>query len=316
VDGALTIGVVICVYTEARWGLILDAVASVTAQSRPADDVVVVVDHNPGLLARLESALGDTPGVRVLANHHGRGLSGGRNTGTQAIATDVAAFLDDDASASPGWLAALEGAFADPDVIGAGGTIEAVWAGHRPAWWPRAFDWVVGCTYEGTPDRVERIRNPIGANMAFRRRAILDAGGFVEGVGRGRGRPLGGEETELSIRASAANPRAVILHLPAAAVRHHVPARRATFRYFVERCYAEGLSKATISRLVGSASGLASERRYTTRVLPGAAMRAVADGVRRRELARAAQAPAIAVGLGVTAAGYAVGRLGARLGRT
>jgi glycosyltransferase involved in cell wall biosynthesis len=310
------IGVVICVYTEARWTLILDAVASVAAQRRPADDVVVVVDHNDRLLARLEEALAGTPGVRVLANARGRGLSGGRNTGTEALETEIVAFLDDDACASPEWLAELETAFVDPDVIGAGGTIEPAWSGGRPAWWPRAFDWVVGCTYEGTPEHVARVRNPIGANMAFRRSAILDAGGFVEGVGRGTGRPLGGEETELSIRAVAANPRASILHLPAASVRHHVPAQRATFRYYLERCYAEGLSKATISRLVGSRPGLASERRYTTRVLPRAALRALGDAVRRREAARAAQAPAIAVGLGMTAAGYAVGRLGARLGRT
>jgi glycosyltransferase involved in cell wall biosynthesis len=315
VTDPLTIGVVICVYTEARWALILEAVASVTAQHRRADETVVVVDHNDRLRARLEAELASVPGVRVIHNARGRGLSGGRNTGTEALGTGVVAFLDDDASASPDWLAELERAFADPQVIGAGGTIEPAWSGGRPAWWPRAFDWVVGCTYEGTPERVERIRNPIGANMAFRRAAILDAGGFVEGVGRGTGRPLGGEETELSIRATAADPGAVILHLPAAAVRHHVPAKRATFRYYVERCYAEGLSKATISRLVGSRSGLASERRYTTSVLPRAALRALRDGARRREAALAAQAPVIAVGLGVTAAGYAVGRLNDRFGR-
>jgi glycosyltransferase involved in cell wall biosynthesis len=310
-----TIGVVICVYTEARWGLIQDAIRSVTTQSRPADDLVVVVDHHAALLGRLETELRAEPRVRVLANRHAPGLSGGRNTGTEALSTDVVAFLDDDAAAAPGWLGVLAAAFLDPTVIGAGGTIEPAWAGARPAWWPRAFDWVVGCTYEGTPDRVARIRNPIGANMAFRRSVILGSGGFVEGVGRGTGRPLGGEETELSIRATAANPGSRILHLPEAAVRHHVPAARASLRYFVERCYAEGLSKATISRLVGSGSGLASERRYTTRVLPRAALRAIALGVRRLDPGQVLQAPVIALGLWATATGYAVGRVGALLGR-
>jgi GT2 family glycosyltransferase len=310
-----TIGVVICVYTEARWTLILDAIGSVTAQSRPADDIVVIVDHNDALRARLDAALAPMAGVRILANRHAPGLSGGRNTGTGAVETDVVAFLDDDAAAAPDWLANLAAAFGDPSVIGVGGAIEPVWASARPAWWPRAFDWVVGCTYEGTPERVERIRNPIGANMAFRREAILEAGGFAEGVGRGTGRPLGGEETELSIRATAANPGSRILHLPGAAVRHHVPAGRATFRYYVERCYAEGLSKATVSRLVGAGSGLASERRYTTRILPRAAMRAMGEGIRRQDAGRALQAPAIAVGLSVTAVGYAVGRAWALMDR-
>ena len=311
----LTIGVVVCVYTEARWPLILDAIASVRMQARPPDALVVVVDHNERLLARLEAALAGSPDVRVLPNAHAAGLSGGRNSGVEAVATDVVAFLDDDAAAAPGWLGVLGAAFEDPRVIGAGGTIDAAWSGTRPAWWPRAFDWVVGCTYEGMPEHVAAIRNPIGASMAFRRDVILEAGGFVEGVGRGTGRPLGGEETELSIRAAAANPGSVILHLPDAAVRHHVPAGRARFRYFVERCYAEGLSKATISRLVGPSSGLASERRYTTVVLPRAALRALAGGIRHLDAGRAAQAPAIFVGLLVTVAGYAIGLAGARLGR-
>jgi GT2 family glycosyltransferase len=312
----LTVGVVICVYTEARWGLILDAVASVRAQDRPADELVVVVDHNERLQARLGDALADAPGVRVIANRHAQGLSGGRNTGAESVATEIVAFLDDDAAAAQGWLGALARAFEVPAVIGAGGMIEAAWSPARPAWWPRSFDWVVGCTYEGMPEAVTAVRNPIGANMAFRRSAVLEGGGFVEGVGRGGGRPLGGEETELSIRVAAANPGSRILYLPDAAVRHHVPASRARFRYFVERCYAEGLSKATISRLVGASSGLASERRYTTVVLPRAAIAALASGLRRLDAGRAAQAPAIFVGLLVTTAGYLVGRAAARLGRS
>ena len=41
--------VVICVYTEDRWEDILAAVASVRAQSLPALETLLAVDHNPDL---------------------------------------------------------------------------------------------------------------------------------------------------------------------------------------------------------------------------------------------------------------------------
>jgi glycosyltransferase involved in cell wall biosynthesis len=311
----LTIAVVVCVYTEARWDLIAEAVTSLRAQHRPPDEIVLVVDHNDGLLARLEAAFAAVPAIRVIPNAHGRGLSGGRNTGVAATTADVVAFLDDDAAASPGWLAELETAYADTRVAGAGGAIDAAWAAGRPRWWPPTFDWVVGCTYEGMPNTTTPVRNVIGANMSFRRTALARTGGFVEGVGRERGRPMGGEETELSIRVTSADPDAVILYVPAAGVRHHVPASRGRVRYFVSRCYAEGLSKATVARLVGPGRGLASERRHTVVTLPRAAGRALLDAVRRRDAAVAAQALMIAIGLGVTVAGYVVGTVAGRLGR-
>lgn len=76
--------VVVCVYTEERWDDILEAVASVGSQSLPAEETLVVVDHNPALLSRLADEYRGSPGVRVLANAGPRGLSAGRNTGVAA----------------------------------------------------------------------------------------------------------------------------------------------------------------------------------------------------------------------------------------
>jgi hypothetical protein len=151
------------------------------------------------------------------------------------------------------------------------------------------------------------VRNPIGANMSFRRRAILEAGGFDTTTGRGRGRPMGGEETELSIRIARQTPGARVVYEPRARVDHHVPAGRARARYFLERCYAEGLSKARVARLAGRDRGLASERRYLTRTLPGAAARDLVAAVRHRRSQHVARAAAIGAGVLVTVAGYVVG---------
>jgi hypothetical protein len=151
--------------------------------------------------------------------------------------------------------------------------------------------------------------------MSFRRSILDRIGGFVHGVGRGRGRPMGGEETELSIRAIRHDPSAMILFVPDASVRHHVPPERATFRYFVERCYAEGLSKAKVTRLAGREHGLASERRHAMVTLPKAALRDLVGGVRHLDPALAGRAFAMGVGLLVTTSGYAIGTAADRLGR-
>ncbi|MFF4739065.1 glycosyltransferase family 2 protein [Streptomyces sp. NPDC001262] len=316
-----SVSVVICVYTEDRWGDILAAVASVHGQSHPALETLVVVDHNPALLRRLAKAFGDDgagaePGrVRVLANSGPRGLSAGRNTGTEAAVGEVVAFLDDDAVAERDWLLHFAEGYADPRVMAVGGRTMPVWASRqRPAWFPEEFDWVVGCTYRGLPPGRVQVRNVLGGNASFRKSALTAVGGFASGIGRdGQRLPLGGEETELCIRLTRAVPDAVLLIDDRSVIHHRVPAARERFGYFRTRAYAEGLSKALVARSVGPQRGLASERRYTTRVLPAGVARGLWDALLGRP-GGAARAGAIVAGLAVTTGGYALGSLRARRG--
>ncbi|MGO7465221.1 glycosyltransferase family 2 protein, partial [Rhizobium ruizarguesonis] len=53
---------------------------------------------------------------------------------------------------------------------------------------------------------------------------------------------------------------------------HAIPADRATWKYFLQRCWAEGLSKASLSLMAGSGEALASEKTYMTRTLPQGVM--------------------------------------------
>lgn len=146
------ISVVVCVYTEDRWEDILAAVSSVAAQSLPALETLLVVDHNAALLERLAREYKETDGVRVLANAGPRGLSAGRNTGIAAARGGIIAFLDDDAVAERDWLRYFASGYDDPLVMAVGGRTMPIWAsGRRPAWFPEEFDWVVGCTYRGLP---------------------------------------------------------------------------------------------------------------------------------------------------------------------
>jgi glycosyltransferase involved in cell wall biosynthesis len=297
--------VVICAYTLARWELLKGAIGSVLGQTVEPIELIVVTDHNRELLDRLRSAY---TGLKIIENSNRRGLSGARNTGLAAATADVVAFLDDDAAANPDWLATLLGAYEDPGVQGVGGAIDPVWAAGRPRWFPAEFDWVVGCTYRGLPRHVARVRNPIGANMSFRRDLFDAIGGFRDGLGRVGETPVGGEETELCIRATRHDQAARFLYHPRAVVRHHVPPARGTLRYFVRRCFAEGLSKAVITRSVGRGAGLASERGYATRTLPAGVLDGLA-GVVRGDVWGLARAAAIVVGLTVTTAGYVIGSI-------
>ncbi|WP_433327040.1 glycosyltransferase family 2 protein [Spirillospora sp. CA-294931] len=320
----LAISVVICAYTADRWDDVHAAVASVRAQAHPPEEIILVVDHNPALHERLRHSMA---GVTVVENRENRGLSGGKNTGVALARGDVVAFLDDDAVAAPGWLAALARHYDDPRVAGAGGLTLPLWpgstpsaemierpvpeyAGRRPGWFPEEFDWTVGCTYRGIEPGA--VRNLMGGNASFRRAMFPLAGGFDSGIGRtSHQRPLGCEETEFCIRLRQRSPESELVYDAGAVIWHRVPRERARFAYFRQRCYAEGLSKALVTRSVGSQDGLASERAHALKALPRGAAKGLADAF-RGDPAGLGRAGAIAVGLAWTAWGYAIGLRSAR----
>lgn len=300
-----TVAVAICTYADERLPQLLAAVESVQAQSRTPDELIVVVDHNEELLACLQRLL---PDVWIIPNRHGRGLSGGRNTAAESTTADVLVFLDDDARALRDWLEHLVRPLEDPRVVATGGYVEPDWESAPPSWFPSEFLWTVGCSYTGLPTTAADIRNPIGASMAMRRAAILDAGLFREDVGRIGTVPLGCEETEMALRITSGGD--TIRFVPAAIVDHLVPAARATPRYFLRRCYAEGLSKAHVASLAGADRGLSSERAYVTSTLPAAVARSVGQVATGPDRAAAlGRMLAVIAGFATTAAGYAIGRV-------
>ncbi len=301
-----SVSVVICCYTERRWIDIVAAVESVRRQTTPPHETLLVVDHNPALLQRIRAQIDD---VIVVANRGRQGLAGARNTGVEESTGDVIVFLDDDAAAEPDWLEALVAPYDDPGVLGVGGWIEPSWSEGRPSWFPEEFDWVVGCSYRGSPQVTSRVRNLIGASMSFRREVFDAAGGFREGLGRVGTRPLGCEETELCIRASRCWPGGFFMTEPAARVVHTVPAERSRWRYFWSRCYAEGLSKAQISSFEGVTSGLASERTHAMKALPGGVLRGIADTITGGDPSGVIRGLVIVIGFGVTTAGFVKGTL-------
>jgi glycosyltransferase involved in cell wall biosynthesis len=305
----LSFSVIVCAFADERLDDTVRCVESALAQSPPPAEVIVVIDHNPGLAAELSARLPKT--VTVTANAGKNGLSSARNTGIDLAGGDVIAFLDDDAVAHPGWLATLEAAFADAAVVGAGGKAVASWDQGQPSWFPDEFLWVVGCSYAGQPVTGE-VRNPLGCNMAFRAEVFANVGKFDTQIGRLGKRPLGCEETELCIRVRRSLPDAKFVLVSGADIDHRVPQVRGEPAYLIRRCYYEGISKALV-RTLGDTQSLDTERAYVSRALPLALLRSVARGVTGPDRVGAlGRIAAVIGGLTAAACGYAVGAVSFR----
>lgn len=295
----MRISVVVCAHDAGRWKELCQALDSLERQTLRPDEVILVVDHNERLLERAEAELS----AAVVANTQTRGLGGARNSGLAASSGSIVAFIDDDAVAAPQWLSRLADQYDDPNVAGAGGGADPLWADVRPRWFPREFDWVIGCSYLGLPETVAEVRNLFGCNMSFRREVLEDLGGFRLGYGC--------DETELCIRLRQRWPMKKLIYVPDAKISHHVPASRTRFRRFVSRCYFEGGSKAVVSRLVGPGRALSSEYRYTREVLPRGVQRALHDYVHQGDRDGLARAGALIAGLASASAGYVAASLSA-----
>lgn len=292
-----TVSVIICAYTQQRWEEMIASIASAVRQPE-ATEVIVVIDHEPELLRRTRRAWN---GLTVVPNKFRQGLSGARNTGLELATGDVVAFLDDDAVADGEWLRQLIAPFDRTDVVAVGGRALPVWPQRRaPALLPAELWWIVGCSYRGLPEGRADVRNVMGCTMALRRNALRAIGGFNTDTGRVGTHPLGAEETEACIRLRAADPDSRVVYEPASLVRHSVTRDRTTLRYLRRRSFFEGVSKAALSKTLGAGEALSTERGYTAKVLPGAAM---------RELSRLnfAGAFGIVLSLGSAGVGYLYG---------
>src|ERR1700722_4380299 len=138
-DMSISVSVVLCAYTERRWNDLLAAVKSVQEQTVAAREIIVVIDNNSELLARVRASI---PDVIAVENDGGRGAGEARNRGVSLASGSIVAFLDDDAVANSTWIERATAALAVPKVIGVGGTIDPIWEGGRPRWMAEEFYWI------------------------------------------------------------------------------------------------------------------------------------------------------------------------------
>src|ERR1700678_3775190 len=142
------VSVIITTYSRDRWEWLRECIESAQAQTVPALEIIVVVDHNPELL---EEIAREFPAVVAVPNIGGRGVSGARNSGVKASRGEVVGFIDDDAVLTPDWLATLLRHIGQTGVGGGRRYSRGLWEAPRPAWFPGEFGWTIGVTYSGMP---------------------------------------------------------------------------------------------------------------------------------------------------------------------
>jgi GT2 family glycosyltransferase len=309
--------IVVPAWNSARRDELAACLEAIERQTLAPLETIAVIDHNDELLEWVGATF---PWVRAVPNRHQRGVVGARNTGTALAEGEIVVLTDDDTIAEPTWIERLVSCFEDSDVIGVTGELLPHWSGAKPQWFPYEFYWVFGCSYAGLPTELAPVRNPIGANMAVRRWALDEVGGFRQGVAprqiRHRGAVVAGghalEDTELGIRIGRRWPEMKWLYQPRATVHHRVNPEQATPGYLLRRSFEEGAGKAELARTVGAEEGLESERRHLLVVIPRGVLGGLRDLLRGRPsgIARAAM---IVAGIGAAACGYVSASLGALL---
>jgi glucosyl-dolichyl phosphate glucuronosyltransferase len=214
---------------------------------------VVVVDNGStdGTASLVRRWCAPDPARRRAVAEPVVGLSRARNRGIAAARGDVVLFIDDDAVAPRGWVAAHLGAYErDPAVVGVGGPVALRWPDGRPAWLsPRLEHWFSALDHGDAAVSFPPPHGPYGTNMSLRRSTLDAAGPFDERLGR-RGRSLvSSEEADLFARVWAGGGR--VAYEPAALVLHGVTHDRLTRRWVLRRGWAQGRSNARRRVLAG-----------------------------------------------------------------
>ena len=177
----ILITVVICTHNRANF--LQRAVESVLPQMTGGTELLIVdnasTDDTPGVAARLAAA---DPKVKVWREKE-LGLSVARNAALKKAQGQYVLFLDDDATAEPGWLAAYQRFLSAPPsgkiavVGGAAFTIEYEIA--LPSWTDPLNPSAV---YDRghSPKRLPYLDCLLGCNIAYSRAAVI--GGFTSGI--------------------------------------------------------------------------------------------------------------------------------------
>lgn len=286
------VAAVVCTHLAERRPQLVAAVRSLERQTRVVDELLVIVDGPD----QLTEATGEVlPGRDVRGLGESRGVAVARTHGAQLVDADVVVFLDDDAEADPDWLERLLEPLSEPDVIGVSGRSLPLFEGPRPGWLPEEFLWTVGCSYRGMPEERAVVRNVYGGCAALRRSTFLAVGGFDAETGHHSDSSAGGEEADYCLRATA-ETGGVFVFEPAAVIHHHVPVGRLTLRYYLRRCFAEGVVKARMADRLAHTT-LAPERSFA-RSLPRAVLRSAGTpGERPRALGLLIATSAVLAGL-------------------
>jgi cellulose synthase/poly-beta-1,6-N-acetylglucosamine synthase-like glycosyltransferase len=221
------ISVIVCTYNGNR-KLLAECFYHLGQIDYPNYEVIVVDD---GSTDRFTDCARDY-GFRLIRTPNS-GLSSARNTGLFAATGEIVAYIDDDAYPDPDWLKYLAATFINSDFVGVGG----------PNLPPCGDGWIADCVANspGGPIHVlltDREAEHIpGCNMAYRKSALLEIGGFDE---RFR---VAGDDVDVCWSLQKRNWK--LGFTPAAVVWHH---RRNSVRTYLKQQRGYGRAEALLEK--------------------------------------------------------------------
>jgi glycosyltransferase involved in cell wall biosynthesis len=184
------------------------------------------------------------------------GLSVARNRGALESKSQILAYLDDDAVASPQWLRVLYQAYQENQKLGvAGGKVTLLWADGMvpPTWLSENLAGNLGAYDLGSSIKYidEPGLTPRGLNYSIRREFLEQIGGFDLNLGRVGKNLLSNEELRTTELALELGWR--VAYLPEALVAHNVAPERVKRSWFLSRGWWQGISECYREQLAGRA---------------------------------------------------------------
>lgn len=244
-DCDLAISAIICTHNRADY--LPRAIQSLVDQTLNADQYEIIVVDNAstdGTVAVVD-AIAHWPHVIRYCHEPQLGLSHARNHGYHQARGQYVAYLDDDAIASPDWLAAILAAWhiSSPQVGLMGGKVLPIWEGDRPPWLrAQLLPYLSVLDLASTPVTLNAQQYVVGANMTLPKALLAEIGGFQVGLGR-RGKNLLSDE-EFLLKQQLEVRGYVTRYQPSLVVHHHIPRERLQQRWFLKRFFWQGVSKA------------------------------------------------------------------------
>lgn len=250
----LVISAIICTHNRAQY--LGAAIDSLLAQTLGDAEVIVVDNASTDATAEVVQARLSDPRVQYVYEAT-LGLSTARNTGAKAAKGDILAYLDDDAVASPEWLASLLEVYLRNDKVAiAGGKVTLLWppgVQHPPVW--LSDDLASGLGAYDLGDQLRYIKNPgltpRGLNYSLRKTFLDSVGGFDVNLGRVGKNLLSNEELHMTQLALKQGWH--VVYVPQALAAHNVSPARLKPGWFLSRSWWQGISECYREQVSGRA---------------------------------------------------------------
>lgn len=236
------VDVLICSHNDA--GRLSALLGSLRAQSVGADAFRIVFVDNGSTDNTREVVERERGGLNLLYVLEPKaGKSHASKTGYRNTTAPFVAHIDSDCIADANWLLNITRIIEayDPDVIA--GEYEPYYETPKPVWFlDRYNSRSLGPVGRWLDDK-EYVN---GANMVWRKSVVEQAGGFLAGLGIAGAGIVGGEDTNLLVRARRKILGLKVYASPDVRVRHFTRPRMMRVGYFLRRSFLLGLRSSRI----------------------------------------------------------------------